>query len=231
MSLSNVFRKANIWKTFVNSKSSSVKFRQKGVFFFENWTIWCRGFVCMSSVFVDVEVVFALRPSTRLCLEESSVNSMYFSMLRLSFFSSFNSSFCWTFDFFIDFNPYLDIRLYNRLYIRLSLRIYVVKVEVEVRWGRGGNIRGVLHKGFKGEEKRGERRVGRRRREEKEFMHFKSWFSSQFRCVFRCMCEWKLNLSKKSFSNFWFFNFFAIYLPCEWMKRMTFESEIRMFNF
>ena len=35
----------------------------------ENWTIWCRGFVCMSSfkssVFVDVEVVCACRPSTR----------------------------------------------------------------------------------------------------------------------------------------------------------------------
>lgn len=44
----------------------------------------------------------------------------------------------------------------------------------------GGNIRGELHKGFKGEEKRGERKGGRRRREEKEFKHFKSRFSSLF---------------------------------------------------
>ena len=48
-------------------------------------------------VFVDVEVVCACRPSSRLCLEESSVHSMYFSMLK----SSVCVVFC------IDFSPYL----------------------------------------------------------------------------------------------------------------------------
>ena len=36
-------------------------------------------------VSVDVEVVCACRPSSRMCFEESSVNSMYFSMFKSSF--------------------------------------------------------------------------------------------------------------------------------------------------
>lgn len=91
MSLSNVFRDANIWKTFDNSKSSNGKIRQKVVFFFEEGTrigrvvdVVCVYFNLKLSVFVDVEVVCACRPSSRLCLEESSVHSMYFSILRSS---------------------------------------------------------------------------------------------------------------------------------------------------
>ena len=32
-------------------------------------------------------------------------------------------------------------------------------------------------------------------------------------------------IQKKSFSNFWFFNFFSINLPCERMKRMNFRKQ------
>ena len=46
---------------------------------------------------------------------------------------------------------------------------------------RGGGIRGGCYtRGLRGKRRGGERRVGRRRREEKEFMHFKSRFSSLF---------------------------------------------------
>ena len=76
MSLSNVFRTANIWKTFDNSKSLKGKFRQKVVFFDGGPRI---GVVVLcvlqleeSSVCVDVEVVCVLRPSSRMCFEESS---------------------------------------------------------------------------------------------------------------------------------------------------------------
>ena len=78
------FDVANIWKTFDNSKSLDGKFQQK-VDFFSMKGRELDELVSWFCVFVDVEVVCACRPSSRLCLEESSVHSMYFSILRSSF--------------------------------------------------------------------------------------------------------------------------------------------------
>ena len=79
------FDVANIWKTFDNSKCLDGKIRQKADFFSMKGRDLDE-LVSLFCVYVDVEVVFALRPSSRLCFEESSVNSMYFSMLRSSLF-------------------------------------------------------------------------------------------------------------------------------------------------
>ena len=62
---------ANVWKSFENSKSLSVKFRQK-VDFFSRKGRELDDLVSWFGVYVDVEVVCVLRPSTRLCLEESA---------------------------------------------------------------------------------------------------------------------------------------------------------------
>ena len=78
------FDVANIWKTFDNSKSLDGKFQQK-VDFFSMKGRDLDELVSLFCVFVDVEVVCACRPSSRLCLEESSVHSMYFSMFKSSF--------------------------------------------------------------------------------------------------------------------------------------------------
>ena len=93
------------------------KISAKGRFFFDGGTRLgrvCVYFNLRSFVCVDVEVVCVLRPSSRLCFEESSVNSMHFSMLRsfvcvdlqlvLQAVFLLNTRPC------IDFNPYLDIR-------------------------------------------------------------------------------------------------------------------------
>ena len=68
----------------------------KKSFFFEKRTRLGRFGVVVLCV-LQLEVVCACRPSSRLCLEESSVLSMYFSM--------FKSSVCVV--FCIDFSPYL----------------------------------------------------------------------------------------------------------------------------
>ena len=65
------FRMANVWKSFDNSKFSNGKIDKKSFFSRKGRELD----ELKSSVCVDVEVVFALRPSSRLCLEESYVNS------------------------------------------------------------------------------------------------------------------------------------------------------------
>ena len=86
MSLSNVFRIANIWQKIENSKSLDGKFRPKVVFFFrwrdETWTSWCHDFVCTSTW-------------SRLCL--SMLRSFVHAVLQLDL----QVVFC------IDLNPYL----------------------------------------------------------------------------------------------------------------------------
>ena len=61
-----------------NFSKRSIFFSMKGRDLDELVSLFC--------VFVDVEVVCACRPSSRLCLEESSVHSMYFSMFKSSLF-------------------------------------------------------------------------------------------------------------------------------------------------
>ena len=75
------FRTANIWKTFDNSKSLDGKFHKKSFFSrkgreLDELVLWFGVYFNLkSSVYVDVEVVCVLRPSSRLCLEESSFAS------------------------------------------------------------------------------------------------------------------------------------------------------------
>ena len=79
------FDVANIWQKIDNSKCLDGKIRQKADFFsmkgrdLDDLVSW----FC---VYVDVEVVCVCRPSSRLCLEESSVHSMHFSMFKSSLF-------------------------------------------------------------------------------------------------------------------------------------------------
>ena len=87
----------------------------------------------------------------------------------------------------------------------------------------------MLHKGFKGREKRGEERVGSRRRS--------SCTSSRgFRPNFDVFFDAHVNESeifrKKSFSIFWILTFFAIYLHRGWDERMVLKVQIfLMFHF
>ena len=235
MSLSNVFRTANIWQKIDNSKSSNRKFRQKVDFFRwrdETWTSWCRGFVCTSTW-------------TRLCL----------SMLRSFVYVVFQVVFLWIFalqfDFFFEFDCEFDLQLvlqfvfllntrpcidfspylWHSSSIRPTLRkgpIYVFFLllfflSLEVK-AEGGAYGGVLHKGFKGREKRGGERVGSRRRS--------SCTSSRgFRPNFDTCVNEIQTFQKKVFRFFGFLSFFPyICLVNEW-NEWLFESKILIFNF
>ena len=91
MSLSNVFRTANVWKSFDNSKCLDGKIRQKVVFFDGGTRLGRFGVV----------VLCVCRPSSRLCL--SMLRSFVHIVLQLDLQAVFllNTRPC------IDFNPYL----------------------------------------------------------------------------------------------------------------------------
>lgn len=107
MSLSNVFRVANIWQKIDNSKSSNGKFRQKVVFFEEGTRI---GRVC-------VVVLCVCRCWSRLCL----------SMLRSFVYVVFQVVFLWIFalqfDFFFEFDCEFDLQLVFQFVFLLNIRL------------------------------------------------------------------------------------------------------------
>lgn len=182
------FRTANIWQKIDNSKSSSVKFRQKVVFFEEGTRIGR----------VGVVVWCVCRPSSRLCV----------SMLRSSFASNATLIF--------DIRPIIR-HLHTTSFFSSSLTygllfhglLFHSFLSITSFRARGGLRGGVTQRVIRGKRRGGEKGWGRGRRSPCTSSH---GFRPNFDVFFDGFVNESEKFPKKSFSIFWFLTFFAIYL-------------------
>ena len=139
MSLSNVFLCCKCMEKFREFQIFERKKLTKSRFFRgrdENWTSWCRGFVC---------------PSTRLCLEESSFKSSSASNATLIF------------DIRSIIRPYTRFYIRPIFYFRHLHTTYSFTLFISITSfrARGGLKGGSYIRGLRGERRGGEKGWGR----------------------------------------------------------------------